>query len=212
MAKAEHIVSTPDVLAGLPRVKGTRISVRAIKGFLAEGFSFAMIKMNYPVLTDKQIRAVQRYEITTGELGPITDAAMAGCKIETFQDEGKTTIEAKRRYHLLDQWSRPQKYGKHTSPALITQRQANAGFAVHDAWCETMKGGGPIKEYVQSTPDWDSIAVANADRIGKFARVTQHLPQQYRDVVLQVCNMQIPTDDLSGLRNGLDAVADGLGL
>ena len=142
-----------------------------------------------------------------------TPAQNAGCVVEVIdKGEGKSNVKARKRYHLLDQMAKAQQYGRHISPAKLTQRQANAGFAVHDAWCETMKGGGPIKEYVQSTPDWDSIAVANADRIGKFARVTQHLPQQYRDVVLQVCNMQIPTDDLSGLRSGLDAVADGLGL
>ena len=212
MGKAEHITSTPGVMGGLPCIKGTRITVRTIKGFLAEGFSFEMIRMNYPTLKNKQIRAARDYELTTGEVGPITEAALSGCVVETFQDDGKTTVEAKRRYHFLDQLSKPRKYGKHTSPALITQRQASAGFAIHDAWCETERGAGPMKEFVQSSPDWGSIAVANADRIGRFASVTKHLPQQYRNTVLQVVNMQIPTDDLSGLRAGLDAVADGLGL
>jgi hypothetical protein len=142
-----------------------------------------------------------------------TEAQNAGCVVEVVdKGEGKSSVKARRRYHLLDQMAKTQQYGKHISPALLTQRQANAGFKVHDAWCETMRGGGPVKEYVQSSPDWGGIAIANADRIGKFAAVTCHLPQQHRDVVLQVCNMQIPTDDLSGLRAGLDAIAEGLGL
>jgi uncharacterized protein (DUF433 family) len=33
----EHIVSTPDVLRGKPRIKGTRIPVSLILGYLALG-------------------------------------------------------------------------------------------------------------------------------------------------------------------------------
>ncbi|MFK7944557.1 MAG: hypothetical protein AB8B85_16810, partial [Paracoccaceae bacterium] len=141
-----------------------------------------------------------------------TDAQNAGCEITQVEVEGKSTVRIRKRNHLLDQMAKARVYGKHTSPPLITERQAKAGNALHDAWCENMRSGGPIKEYVQSSPDWGSIALANVERIWKFTDVTKYLPSQHRDVVLQVCNVQIPTDDLKGLRLGLDAIADGLGL
>ncbi|MFK7944632.1 MAG: hypothetical protein AB8B85_17225 [Paracoccaceae bacterium] len=141
-----------------------------------------------------------------------TEAQNAGCEITMIEAEGKSTVKIRKRHHLLDQMAKAQQYGKHISPALLTQRQANAGFALHDAWCENMRSGGPMNEYVQSSPDWGGIALANIERIWKLTDVTKHLPSQHRDVVLQVCNMQIPTDDLKGLRAGLDAIAEGLGL
>jgi uncharacterized protein (DUF433 family) len=57
----KHIVSTPDVLRGKPRIKGTRISVSLILGYLAAGNTVAEIIQEFPDLTDEQIAACLDY-------------------------------------------------------------------------------------------------------------------------------------------------------
>ena len=57
----EHIVSTPDVLRGKPRVKGTRIPVSLILGYLAEGKTTEDILAEYPDLSREQIAACLDY-------------------------------------------------------------------------------------------------------------------------------------------------------
>lgn len=57
----EHIVSTPDVLRGKPRIKGTRIPVSLILGYLAAGHSVEAIIEEYPDLKAEQIAACLDY-------------------------------------------------------------------------------------------------------------------------------------------------------
>jgi uncharacterized protein (DUF433 family) len=56
-----HIVSTPDVLRGKPRITGTRIPVSLILGYLAAGASYAKIIKEFPDLTKEQIAACLDY-------------------------------------------------------------------------------------------------------------------------------------------------------
>lgn len=56
-----HIVSTPDVLRGKPRIRETRISVSLILGYLAAGRSAEEIIKEYPDLTKEQIAACLDY-------------------------------------------------------------------------------------------------------------------------------------------------------
>lgn len=53
----ECVVSTPDVLRGKPRIKGTRIPVSLILGYLAAGNTFEKIIEEFPDLTREQIAA-----------------------------------------------------------------------------------------------------------------------------------------------------------
>ncbi|MBM4136091.1 MAG: DUF433 domain-containing protein [Nitrospira sp.] len=53
----DYIESTPDVLRGKPRIKGTRIPVSLILGYLAAGNTFEEIIEEYPDLTKEQIAA-----------------------------------------------------------------------------------------------------------------------------------------------------------
>ena len=57
----DHIVSTSEVLRGKPRVKGTRIPVSLILGYLAAGHTAEDIIAEFPDLTKEQIRACLCY-------------------------------------------------------------------------------------------------------------------------------------------------------
>jgi uncharacterized protein (DUF433 family) len=57
----DHVVSTPDVLRGKPRIKGTRIPVGLILGYLAAGKTFEEIIEEFPDLTREQIAACLDY-------------------------------------------------------------------------------------------------------------------------------------------------------
>lgn len=53
----ERIASDPDILVGKPAVKGTRISVELILGWLANGWTHEMILESYPQLVHEDILA-----------------------------------------------------------------------------------------------------------------------------------------------------------
>jgi uncharacterized protein (DUF433 family) len=61
MAEHSRIALDPDVLAGKPVVRGTRISVEFVIGLLAEGWSEVEILDNYPGLTHEDILACLAY-------------------------------------------------------------------------------------------------------------------------------------------------------
>jgi uncharacterized protein (DUF433 family) len=54
----KHIHSDPEILAGKPVVKGTRLAVEFILGLLAEGWTEEQILENYPTLTQESLQAV----------------------------------------------------------------------------------------------------------------------------------------------------------
>ena len=54
----EHIGSDPDILAGKPVVKGTRLAVEFLLGLLGAGWTQDQILANYPTLTPEGLRAV----------------------------------------------------------------------------------------------------------------------------------------------------------
>jgi uncharacterized protein (DUF433 family) len=57
----DHIVSTPDILRGKPRITGTRIPVSLILGYLAAGNTSEEIMKEFPDLTKEQIAACLDY-------------------------------------------------------------------------------------------------------------------------------------------------------
>jgi uncharacterized protein (DUF433 family) len=57
----EHIVSTPDVLRGKPRIKGTRIPVSLILGYLASNNTVEQIMDEFPDIAKEQIAACLDY-------------------------------------------------------------------------------------------------------------------------------------------------------
>lgn len=53
----ERIAADPSILVGKPCIKGTRISVELILGWLANGWTFEMILESYPHITREDILA-----------------------------------------------------------------------------------------------------------------------------------------------------------
>ena len=57
----DHIVSDSEILRGKPRLKGTRIPVGLVLGYLAAGKSVDDIVTEFPDLTHDQIAACLSY-------------------------------------------------------------------------------------------------------------------------------------------------------
>ena len=57
----DHIVSTAEVLRGKPRIKGTRIPVSLILGYLAKGDTVDQIVSEFPDLQEANIAACLDY-------------------------------------------------------------------------------------------------------------------------------------------------------
>lgn len=57
----DHIISTPDILRGKPRIKGTRIPVSLLLGYLAAGRTTDEIIAEFPDLKTIQIQACLAY-------------------------------------------------------------------------------------------------------------------------------------------------------
>lgn len=53
----DRIASDPDILVGKPVIKGTRISVELILGWLANGWTHEQILESYPNITHEDILA-----------------------------------------------------------------------------------------------------------------------------------------------------------
>jgi len=61
MGWREYIESNPKVLGGKPRIKGTRIPVSLILGYLAQGSTIEEIIEEFPDITREQILACLDY-------------------------------------------------------------------------------------------------------------------------------------------------------
>lgn len=57
----KYIVSSPNILRGKPRIKGTRIPVSLIFGYLSQGYTYEAIIKEFPDITQKQIAACLDY-------------------------------------------------------------------------------------------------------------------------------------------------------
>lgn len=61
MDRKKRIVIDPEILAGKPVVKGTRLAVEFVVDLLAQGWTEDEILKNYPGLGREDIRACLRY-------------------------------------------------------------------------------------------------------------------------------------------------------
>jgi uncharacterized protein (DUF433 family) len=61
MDAQDHIVIDPEILAGKPIIRGTRLSVEFVVQLLAQGWTEADIQNNYPGISHDQITACLQY-------------------------------------------------------------------------------------------------------------------------------------------------------
>ena len=59
----DHIVTDPAILVGKPVIKGTRISVKLILGWLANGWTYEQILESYPHITREDIQAALAFAV-----------------------------------------------------------------------------------------------------------------------------------------------------
>jgi uncharacterized protein (DUF433 family) len=57
----DRITCDPDILVGKPTIKGTRISVELILGWLANGWTYEQLLEAYPHITHEDIQAALAY-------------------------------------------------------------------------------------------------------------------------------------------------------
>lgn len=86
----DHIVFDPNILVGKPVIKGTRISVELILGWLASGWTFDQILESYPSITRNDIQAALAF-------GAENRYETSGLEPETSEE-----IEAFFRNHQVD--------------------------------------------------------------------------------------------------------------
>ena len=65
MLEHPRITLAPEVLAGTPVIRGTRLSVEFVIGLMADGWSEADILENYPGITHEDILACLAYARNT---------------------------------------------------------------------------------------------------------------------------------------------------
>lgn len=61
MSWRERIVCDPEILMGKPSIKGTRISVELVLGWLGAGWSLEQVLDNYPHLQREDVLAALSY-------------------------------------------------------------------------------------------------------------------------------------------------------
>jgi uncharacterized protein (DUF433 family) len=65
MTFLEKIVRDPAICNGQPIIRGTRVLVRSILGYLAHGETAASILADFPSLTEEDVRAVVAFAATS---------------------------------------------------------------------------------------------------------------------------------------------------
>jgi len=55
---AQHIVRDPAICGGQPIIRGTRVLVRTVLGYLAHGATSEEIRKDFPSLSEADIRAI----------------------------------------------------------------------------------------------------------------------------------------------------------
>ncbi|MEK7676776.1 MAG: DUF433 domain-containing protein [Verrucomicrobiota bacterium] len=68
----DHILSNPQILRGKPCIKGTRIPVALVLGYLAAGRDAAAIQREYPDLTAADVAACLDYARELADFEAVT--------------------------------------------------------------------------------------------------------------------------------------------
>jgi uncharacterized protein (DUF433 family) len=60
----EHIVRDPAICGGQPIIRGTRVLVRTILGYLANGETSEAVRRDFPTVSENDVRAVIAFAAT----------------------------------------------------------------------------------------------------------------------------------------------------
>ena len=71
MYTLDRIVSTPGVVGGKPRIKGTRVTVGAILGQLAAGHSVDDVLRDFPYIQREDVLAALQYAAWRAQEGEV---------------------------------------------------------------------------------------------------------------------------------------------
>ncbi len=77
MKNAEKIEINPEILAGKPVIKGTRIPVTLVLNLLSQGYTPTRIVKAYPNLTLADVKAAIRYSVNRLDREMITPGLVA---------------------------------------------------------------------------------------------------------------------------------------
>jgi uncharacterized protein (DUF433 family) len=65
MNHLDHIIRDPDICAGQPVIRGTRVTLRTLLASLADGSTEEEILRNFPALTSDDIKAVIAFAVAS---------------------------------------------------------------------------------------------------------------------------------------------------
>jgi uncharacterized protein (DUF433 family) len=78
----DHVVRDPGVCGGQPVIKGTRVLLRTVLGYLAHGEGIDTIVADFPTLTAEDVRAVIAFAAdSAGEDLPAPPAEPFGARL-----------------------------------------------------------------------------------------------------------------------------------
>lgn len=63
----ERIVRDPQIVGGEPVMKGTRVTLRTVLASLAEGATIAEILVDFPTLSEEDVRAAIAFAATSAQ-------------------------------------------------------------------------------------------------------------------------------------------------
>src|SRR6202008_1792687 len=92
MNEHPRIALAPEVLAGKPVIRGTRLSVEFVIGLMADGWSEADILENYPGITHDDILACLAYARDTLGISSVPSAKNDARAVLEFVDHPKGSI------------------------------------------------------------------------------------------------------------------------
>jgi uncharacterized protein (DUF433 family) len=126
MTIQDRIVIDPQVLAGKPVVRGTRLAVEFVIDLLAQGWSEADLLRNYPGLTHEDILACLAYAGQRLKAERIYPLIVAGnCPVRFLADEyfpGDAVAALRERGHDV-MWIRTEAPGI-SDPEVLARAQA----------------------------------------------------------------------------------------
>lgn len=148
-------------------------------------------------------------QLAQGDTGPDTAAQRAGAVVLELQEDNGAVFRRKRRDHALEIIQRR---------GDISARQMAAGLVLYAAAADTMRSPESAfsRVYVDASPQPDNVAIMQAERVGRLAAITQHIPRGCWPIVEAVCvRSVVPArgfDDCARLQVALDIVGNHLGL